>query len=80
MPRQRKVPIKKGEKRIVGVGETLRIEQTLFCGECNRRLKSATTQKPYMKVAMICDNIENHKTGKLYYWALKNIELVGSTI
>lgn len=78
MPRQRKVPVKKGNKRIVGSNVTLRVEQTLFCGECNRRLKSATTQKPHNVVARICDYVEDHKTGKIYLWTVKGIELVGS--
>ena len=79
MPRRRKVPIILGEKRIIGSGESLRIVRTLFCGECERRLKSSTTQKPHSVVARICDNIENHKTGKVYLWVMSNVEMVGST-
>lgn len=79
MPRQRKVPITKGAKRIVGQEDSLEIKQTLFCGECERRLKSSATQKPRIITSRICDNIEEHKTGKIYLWILKGIELVGST-
>lgn len=79
MARQRKVPITKGPKRIVGQEDSLSIEQTLFCGECERRLKSSATQKPRYVTARICDNVEGHKTGKVYLWIMKDIELVGST-
>ena len=79
MPRQRKVPVKKGIKRIVGTSETLRVEQTLFCGECLRRLKSATTQKPHNVVGRTCDHVEHHKSGKIYLWIMEGVELVGST-
>lgn len=77
MPRRRKVPITKGEKRIVGSGEAMRIEQTLFCGECGRRLKTAINQKPHVSVARTCENIEEHKTSKIYLWVLKGVEMVG---
>ncbi len=70
MPRRRKVAIIKGEKRIVGFGDAMRIEQTLFCGECGRRLKTAITQKPHASVARVCDNIEEHKDGNKYLWTL----------
>ncbi len=79
MPRQRKVPVKLGPQRIVGTSESLRLEQTLFCGECYRRLKSSATQKPRYVTARICDNVEEHKTGKIYLWTMKGVELVGST-
>jgi NADH pyrophosphatase NudC (nudix superfamily) len=75
MPRRRKVPITKGEKRIVGSGDAMRIEQTLFCGECGRQLKTATTQKPHTSVARVCDNIENHMYGKIYLWTLPNVSV-----
>ncbi len=79
MPRQRKVPVTKGKKRIVGAYAKLRIEQTLFCGECKRRLKSSITQKPHNVVARVCDNIEDHKTSKIYLWVLKGVEMVGTS-
>ncbi len=77
MPRRRKVPITKGEKRIVGSGSAMRIEQTLFCGECGRRLKTAITQKPHSGVGRVCDIAENHKTKKTYLWVMKGVEMVG---
>ncbi len=77
MPRRRNVPITKGEKRIVGQEDSLRIEQTLFCGECGRRLKSAVTQKPHSVVARVCENSENHKNGKIHLWFLDGVEVVG---
>ncbi len=73
MPRRRKVAIIKGEKRIVGSGDAMRIEQTLFCGECEQRLKTANTQKPHTSVARVCDNIEGHKDGNKYLWTLPNV-------
>ena len=79
MARRRKVSIKLGEKRIIGSGESMRIVRSFFCGECDRLLKSSTTQKPHIVVARICDNIENHKTGKVYLWVLAGVEMVGSS-
>ena len=79
MARRRKVPIILGEKRIVGSGESMRIVRTLFCGDCERRLKSSTTQKPHSVVARVCDNFEDHKTGKIYLWVLNGVEMVGAT-
>ena len=79
MPRQRKVPITKGEQRLVGSVHSMRIVQTLYCGECERRLKNTTTQKPHRVLARSCDNVEEHKTGKIYLWVLKGVEMVGST-
>ena len=79
MARQRKVPITKGGKRIVGAGESLEIRQTLFCGECDRRLKSSATQKHRYVTARVCDNVKEHKTGKIYLWIMEGVEVVGST-
>ena len=78
MARRRRIPKKLGPKRIVGYGDNLRIEQTEFCPECDRRLKVSSTQKPYTVTAMICDNIEEHKKGKIYLWPSENIEILTS--
>jgi hypothetical protein len=76
MPRRRKVQIVKGPKRIVGQGLTMKVVQTDFCGECGRRLKSASTQKPHKVVAKVCDNIEEHKYGQIYFWPLKKVVMM----
>lgn len=75
MPRRRKVPITKGEKRIVGYGDAMRIEQTLFCGECEKRLKIANTQKPHSPIAHVCDNIDGHKFGEIWVWLFPNVKV-----
>ena len=76
MARRRRIPKKLGPKRIVGYGDSMRIEQTEFCPECDRRLKVSSTQKPYIVTAMICDNVEGHKKGKIYLWPSENIEIL----
>ena len=78
MARRRRIPKKLGPKRIVGVGDRLRIEQTEFCPECNYRLKSASIQKPYIVIAMICENVDKHKNSKIYLWPADNIEILTS--
>lgn len=78
MPRPRKVPLTKGEKRIIGSGDNLRIKQTDFCGECGRRTKAGTTQKPYNVFARICDNVDEHKNGETYIWPLKKVVIITS--
>lgn len=78
MPRPRKVKLVKGEKRIVGHGANMKIVQTDFCGECGKRTKSATTQKPHTVVAKVCDNQEEHKYQQIYFWPLKKVVIITS--
>ena len=85
MPRKPKVPLIKGEKRLVGNSRaTLEIKQTLKCGACKRRTKSAVVQVNAIKakreniprweeVARYCDNVEGHKDGKKYFWPSKDV-------
>ena len=56
----------------------MRIEQTEFCPECDLRLKTSASQKPYIVTAMICDNVDGHKKGKIYLWPSENIEILTS--
>ena len=77
MPRPRKVPINKGPQRIVESYGNMKIVQTYFCGECERRLKLVSTQKPYVVLGYGCYNIDDHKTGKIYLWIMKDVEMVG---
>jgi len=79
MPRPRKVALNKSAKRVrykLGIPE---IVQTLSCGECGKRLKLVSTQKPYLILGYGCYNIDDHKTGKIYLWIMKDVEMVGST-
>ena len=78
MARRRRVPKKLGPKRIVGEGQSMRIEQTEFCPECELRLQSSATQKPYSVTSMICDNVDGHKNGKIYLWPSENVEILTS--
>ena len=57
----------------MGSGDALQIDQTLFCGECDRRLKTSTTQKPHRNIAQVCDNVEGHKFGEIWLWPLKGV-------
>lgn len=86
MPRQRKVPLVKGSRRLKHGKHGIEIVQTLFCGECGRRTKSAVTQRNseiakrdnlprYEEVARVCDNIEGHKFKKKYFWPLKEVTI-----
>ena len=78
MPRPRIVALNKSAKRVRYIAGIPEIVQTLSCGECNRRVKTANTQKPYNEVALSCANVEEHKTGKIYLWIMKDVEMVGS--
>jgi len=79
MARVRKVPLIKGQKRIVYNADGPDVVQSLFCGECNRLTQSATIQIGKQKadrenisrtviVGRACANSEDHKDGKKYLW------------
>ena len=86
MPRRRKVPLIKGEKRLKDTKAGIVIVQTLFCGECKKRTTSAFIQRNaqvakrenlprFEEVARVCMNVEGHKDGKKYFWPLKNVTI-----
>jgi len=79
MARVRKVPLVKGEKRVIRNAEGLAIAQSLFCGECNLLTQSVTIQigkvkadregiPRIIKIGVACRNSEEHKDGKNYLW------------
>ena len=79
MPRVRKVPLIKGEKRVITNAEGLAIAQSLFCGECEKLTQSVTIQigkatadresiTRIVTVGRACSNSEGHKDGKKYLW------------
>lgn len=85
MPRQKKVPLVKGEKRLIfkRAGD-IEIEQTLFCGECKKRTQSATIRRnpeyakvkglpAFEEVARVCANTQGHKDGKKHFWPVKDV-------
>lgn len=81
MPRPKKVKLIKGEDRVRYYTDEYgrprkEIVNTYYCGECGRRVKSATVQKPYKKVAYACDNEKEHKDGLTYLWPLKKVVIV----
>ena len=78
MPRPRKIKIVKKNRRVRDSGGRLEIVETDYCGECDKRLKSVVTQKPYQRVAMICDNIDGHKFNQIYFWPLKEVVIITS--
>jgi hypothetical protein len=79
MARVRKVPLIKGNKRVVYHSGDPEVVQSLFCGECERLTQSATIQIGKTKadrenisrrviIGRACANIEGHKDGKKYLW------------
>ena len=74
MARQKKIRLVKGGDRFVlDKYGRMQIANTFFCGECGRRTKVASTQKPYTEVARVCENVEKHKSGKKIFWPLKDV-------
>ena len=84
MPRQRKVPLIKGEKRLKDTKDGMVIVQTLFCGECGKRTISAAIQRNskiakrdnlprYKEVARVCMNVDKHKDRQKYFWPIKDV-------
>ena len=84
MPRQKKVPLERGKKRLIFKKSGIEIEQTLFCGECKKRTQSATIRRnpKYAKVnglpaleevARVCANVEEHKDGKKHFWPVRDV-------
>ena len=85
MPRRRKVPLVKGENRLVfDKSGNVRIVNSYFCGECGKRTQVATIQvgqerakregiKRTEEVARVCAHIEKHKTGNKYFWPIKDV-------
>ena len=84
MPRQRKVPLTKGEKRLKDTKDGIVVVQTLFCGECGKRTITASIQRNskiakrenlqrFEEVARVCMNVDDHKDGKKYFWPIKGV-------
>ena len=78
MPRPRKIKIVKKNRRVRYKAGRPEITETDYCEECDKRLKIATIQKPYQKVAMVCDNIDDHKFHQIYFWPLKEVVIITS--
>jgi len=81
MPRPKKVKLVKGQDRVRYFTDELgrprkEIVNTYFCGDCGRRVKSASVQKPHKKVAHVCDNVDQHKDGLIYFWPLKKVVII----
>ena len=81
MPRVRKVPLLKGQKRVVYHSGDPEVVQTLFCGECDKPTQSVTIQVGKARadrekisriviIARACANSEGHKDGKNYLWPI----------
>lgn len=81
MPRPKKVKLIKGEDRVRYYTDEFgqprkKIVNTYFCGECGRRVKSATVQLPYQKIAYACVNIDHHKDSRIYIWPLQRVVII----
>ena len=79
MPRRKKIPLLKGEKKVRYKKGVPEIHQDLFCGECETKTIPATTQRNtviakhenlsrYEEVARVCENVGDHKSGKKHFW------------
>ncbi len=85
MPRRKKVPLKKGKQRLVTTrsGE-MKIEHTLYCGECGKPTQSARIRRNAKaakrdgllvdeEVARACMNFEKHRDGKKHFWPVRGV-------
>jgi hypothetical protein len=75
MPRYKKIPKIKGERRVATIAGELQLRQTEFCGECHKRLKQSATQKPYVVTGQACHNVKQHKSGKILLWVAENVQV-----